>query len=83
MTGQSSRRTFLAASGTTAAAASVAFAAETATAAAEPAVRLKKSVKIGMVREGKTLLEKFKLLKEVGFDGVELDSPNKLKPTTF
>ncbi|HJM39591.1 MAG TPA: sugar phosphate isomerase/epimerase family protein [Planctomycetota bacterium] len=36
----------------------------------------KKAVKIGMVQEGDTLLEKFKLLKELGFDGVEMDSPN-------
>lgn len=38
--------------------------------------RWKKAVKIGMVRPGQTLLEKFQLLKELGFDGVELDSPS-------
>ena len=38
--------------------------------------RLKKSCKIGMVAEGPTLAEKFKLLKEVGFDGVEMDAPS-------
>jgi len=36
----------------------------------------KKAVKIGMVKHGSTLLEKFQLLKELGFDGVELDSPS-------
>ena len=36
----------------------------------------KKAVKLGMVREGGSLLEKFQLLAELGFDGVELDSPN-------
>jgi L-ribulose-5-phosphate 3-epimerase len=35
----------------------------------------KKAVKIGMVQPGKTILEKMTLLKELGFDGVELDSP--------
>src|SRR5581483_9585251 len=39
--------------------------------------KFKKAVKIGMVRPGETLLEKFKLLKELGFDGVELDAPSK------
>ena len=38
--------------------------------------RFKKAVKIGMVKAGSTLLEKFQLLKELGFDGVELDSPS-------
>ena len=40
--------------------------------------RLKKAVKLGMVRGNMSLLEKFKLLKELGFDGVEGDSPNNL-----
>src|SRR6478752_2869036 len=39
--------------------------------------KFKKAVKIGMVRPGTALLEKFKLLKELGFDGVELDAPSK------
>lgn len=40
----------------------------------EPTV--KKAVKIEMVNEGETLEDKFRLLKELGFDGVELPSPN-------
>jgi hexulose-6-phosphate isomerase len=40
--------------------------------------KFKKAVKIGMVRAGTTLLEKFQLLKELGFDGVELDSPSRV-----
>ena len=40
---------------------------------ANESARLKKSCKIGMVGEGATLADKFKLLKEVGFDGVESD----------
>ncbi len=38
---------------------------------------VKKAVKIEMVAEGDTLEEKFRLLRELGFDGVELPSPNE------
>ncbi|HMS15292.1 MAG TPA: sugar phosphate isomerase/epimerase family protein [Planctomycetota bacterium] len=38
----------------------------------------KKAVKIGMVREGNSLREKFQLLKDLGYDAVEMDSPNNL-----
>ena len=41
-------------------------------------MKYKKAVKIGMVRAGETLLDKFKLLGELGFDGVELDAPSKV-----
>lgn len=40
--------------------------------------RLKKSLKIGMANVGDTLLEKFQILKDLGFDGIELDSPSNL-----
>jgi len=40
--------------------------------------KLKKSLKFGMVRTKMSILDKFKLLKEIGFDGVELPSPNNL-----
>src|SRR3546814_12744187 len=49
------------------------------TASAGP-VKIKKSLKFGMVQEEGTILEKFKLLKELGFGGVELDSPANLDP---
>jgi hexulose-6-phosphate isomerase len=39
------------------------------------APKLKKAVKYGMIGEGKTILEKFQLIKSIGFDGVEMDSP--------
>jgi L-ribulose-5-phosphate 3-epimerase len=74
-----SRRDFLAASTATVALAATATNSTAADAKPAPVVPLKKSLKIGMVREGKTLTEKFKLLKEIGFEGVELDSPNNLK----
>ncbi len=38
----------------------------------------KKSLKFGMIKEDLSILEKFKLVKSLGFDGVELDSPNDL-----
>lgn len=50
--------------------------------AAKPVARplVKKSLKYGMVTEKLSVLDKFKLLKDLGFDGVELDSPNELDP---
>lgn len=41
-------------------------------------LKIKKSLKYGMVKEGNTVLEKFQLLKDLGYDGVEMDSPNDL-----
>ena len=38
----------------------------------------KKSLKYGMIKEELSILEKFKLVKSLGFDGVEMDSPNDL-----
>ena len=39
----------------------------------------KKSLKWGMIKEdGLSILEKFKLLKDIGFDGVEFDIPHEL-----
>ncbi len=43
-----------------------------------PNVRIKKAVKFGMIDEPLSILEKFELLKRLGFDGVELDSPSDL-----
>lgn len=39
---------------------------------------IKKAVKFGMVQEDLSVLEKFNLLKSLGFDGVEMDSPSDL-----
>src|SRR5690349_8958897 len=41
--------------------------------------KFKKAVMLGMVEGPTTLVDKFKLLRECGFDGVELDSPSDLK----
>ena len=40
--------------------------------------RIFKSVKWGMVGEGETVLEKFQLQKELGFDGIEMNSPQSV-----
>jgi L-ribulose-5-phosphate 3-epimerase len=66
-----SRREFLAATG------GVVLAGQAWSANAKP--KLKKAVKYGMIGEGKTPKEKFELIKSIGFDGVEMDSPSDLK----
>lgn len=43
-------------------------------------LKIKKSLKYGMVKTEGSVLDKFRLLKEIGFDGVELNSPNELDP---
>jgi hexulose-6-phosphate isomerase len=42
--------------------------------------RIRKAVKIGMVHGNAPLLDKFRSLKKLGYDGVELDSPSGLDP---
>jgi hexulose-6-phosphate isomerase len=44
--------------------------------AAKPKRTLRKAVGIGMVGEGATILEKFQILKDLGFEGVEIDRPD-------
>ena len=45
--------------------------------AAEPKHSLKKAVKFGMIKvPGASILEKFNLVKSLGFQGVEIDSPS-------
>jgi len=65
------RRTFLSASAATILAGNLL--AETAKKS-----RLKKAVKYGMIGEGKTVQDKFELIKKIGFEGVEIDRPSKL-----
>lgn len=40
---------------------------------------IKKSLKFGMIKEDLSVLDKFKLVKDLGFHGVEMDSPNELE----
>jgi L-ribulose-5-phosphate 3-epimerase len=74
------RRTFLKSAATTALAAGLAGAAVAADVSAGDAKpgKLKKSLKFGMVEGSAPVLDKFKLLKELGYEGVELDSPTSL-----
>lgn len=64
------RRHFLNATALTLAA--TAFAADT------PKKRkLKKAVNLGMCKDGKTVLEKFQIIKDAGFDGIEMNRPGE------
>ena len=66
------RREFIV--GTTGAAMAVAA----GTSAAAPRRGLKKAVNLNMANVGKTVAEKFKAIKDAGFDGVEVDAPNSM-----
>ena len=46
-------------------------------AAAQTKLPIQKAVKYGMVSDGDSMTARFRLLKELGFDGVELSSPNE------
>lgn len=74
------RREFLIKSGV--AASAVAFATSHSMASPGMPARpmIKKSLKWGMVKGDMSIMDKFKMLKELGYDGVELDSPNELNP---
>lgn len=73
------RRAFIKTS--SAAALSLAIAPQMMAASPTPPVAqplIKKSLKFGMIKEDLSILDKFKLVKDLGFDGVEMDSPNEL-----
>ncbi|PHQ82787.1 MAG: xylose isomerase [Phycisphaera sp.] len=75
------RRTFLLSAAATTAAGVLArkAAAQPETFRANPAgagPKILKSLKFGMIGEGETLADKFRIAKNAGFDGVEMDSPN-------
>jgi L-ribulose-5-phosphate 3-epimerase len=66
------RRTFLQGTGFAAAAM---LAGATSLRAADGPLKLRKAVKLSMVGGNAPLLEKFKLVKEVGFEGIDMDRP--------
>jgi L-ribulose-5-phosphate 3-epimerase len=72
------RRTFI--KNTAVMASAAVIGAETFATAAPAPPLIKKSLKYGMVTENLSVMDKFKLLKDLGFDGVELDSPNDIDP---
>ena len=77
------RRTFLKQSAL--ATASLAFLSNTHCATTSPTTKIpltaqpliKKSLKFGMIKEDLSILDKFKLVKDLGFHGIELDSPSE------
>lgn len=76
------RREFIKA-GTAAAAALGGIAPMNVLAQPEPAREprpYKKAVMYGMLTEGKGVMERFRILNEAGFDGVEMDGPSKIDP---
>lgn len=73
------RREFLKRAGAAAALTGLAAASTSQLLADESSKPMKKSVKWGMIQTDGTVLEKFQLLKKLGFDGVELDAPSSLK----
>jgi L-ribulose-5-phosphate 3-epimerase len=68
------RRNFL----STALAATAAVAAGSRLAAAEARLKLKKAVKFTMIGIKGSIEDKFNLIKELGFQGVEMDSPSSI-----
>ncbi len=75
-----SRRSFL--GGLSAAAATSALAGSMAEALAveKPTPRIKKAVKYQMIKEDLSVLDKFKLLADLGFDGTEIHVTTKVDP---
>lgn len=73
------RRNFLSRSAATLAASTAAGSLFAAEGEAQPVAKkrhLLKAVKIGMIGGDLSMLQKFELLKELGYDGIELNSPN-------
>lgn len=68
------RRSFLQATGALAAVA-VSGGGRPAAEAAEPEKKFKKALKYSMVKINAPLVEQFKILKEIGYDGIDMDKP--------
>src|SRR5207248_10775319 len=52
----------------------------TATAASSGEKKYKKALKWSMIKYEGSVLDKFRMLKKCGYDGVEIEAPNKLDP---
>jgi L-ribulose-5-phosphate 3-epimerase len=70
------RRGFLASTASAAAVLGMASVGTAAEADGSKKPRLKKAVKFGMIGGGGSVEDRFNLIKELGFDGVEMDSPS-------
>lgn len=73
------RREFVKVSGAAALASSIPFSGSAASIVNAPALKIKKSLKYTMVEEKMPIVDQFKMLRDIGFDGVEMDSPSELK----
>ena len=69
------RRDFLKTSGAVALAATSLAGSQTAVAANAPERKIKKALKYSMVGTKDSLTDQFKMLKEIGFDGIDMDKP--------
>ncbi len=72
------RRTFLQSVGCSVAAAAIGAHLPFARAADKPPTKIRKALKIGMIAGNAPLLDKFKMAKQAGFEGIDMDSPNGL-----
>jgi hexulose-6-phosphate isomerase len=72
------RRGFLKGAGATLALASLPMLGTQLFAADNPKRRLKKAIHLGMISGNQSIADKFKLAKETGFDGLEVNSPSAL-----
>jgi len=72
------RRTFLQTTGAALAATSLVPLARGADDAPAKKRPLKKAVNLGMVKAGNSVLEKFQMVKDAGFDGIELNRPDAI-----
>jgi hexulose-6-phosphate isomerase len=78
MTQQLDRRDFLKSAGVLAAGASGLLERPSSAADEKRYPRLRKAVKFGMIKIDGSIEDKFALIKRLGFEGVELDSPSKI-----
>lgn len=73
------RRDFVKYSSAAALASSIPFYSKAEQANAVPKLKIKKSLKYSMVDVKMPIADQFKMLRDIGFDGVEMDSPSELK----
>ena len=78
MSHRPSRRTVLGAAAAAAVVPSLIPGRLTAAESGNPPIRLRKAVKYDMIKAGNSVEEKFNLIKSLGFEGVEINSPDKV-----
>ncbi|WPP51416.1 sugar phosphate isomerase/epimerase family protein [Catalinimonas niigatensis] len=73
------RREFVKVSGAAALASTIPFQNVISASLHSPKLKIKKSLKYTMVDVKMPIVDQFKMLRDIGFDGVEMDSPSDLK----